>query len=196
MPTEEHEASFGDIEKTLKKSVAALRDAGIPFLLGGSLACWARGAPETRHDLDFMIRPQDAERALEALEGIGMRREDPPEEWLVKAWDGDILVDLIHGPSGMSVDEEVLARGDDLDVLSMSMPVMALEDVVSTKLHAMTEHSIRFESLLAISRALREQIDWDEVRSRTEDSPFAAAFFVLIERLGILPERSEAAQRG
>ena len=193
---DDHEPSFGDIEATLKKSVAALRDAGVPFLLGGSLACWARGAPETRHDLDFMIRPQDTERALEALEQTGMRREDPPEEWLVKAWDGPILVDLIYGPSGMDVDDEVIARGDELDVLSMRMPVMALEDVISTKLHAMTEHSIRFESLLAITRALREQIDWDEVRRRTEDSPFAAAFFVLVERLGILPERSEAAQRG
>ena len=25
----------------------------------------------------------------------GLRAEDPPEEWLVKAWDGDTLVDLI-----------------------------------------------------------------------------------------------------
>ena len=29
-----------------------------------------------------------------------MRFEDPPEEWLVKVWDGDILVDLIHHPEG------------------------------------------------------------------------------------------------
>ena len=27
-----------------------------------------------------------------------MRAEDPPEEWLVKAWDGDTLVDLIFPP--------------------------------------------------------------------------------------------------
>ncbi len=100
----DREPSFEEFEATLKRSVAALRDAEIPFLLGGSLACWARGAPETRHDLDFMIREADAERALEALERVGMRRERPPEEWLVKAWDGEILVDLIHGPSGMDID--------------------------------------------------------------------------------------------
>jgi hypothetical protein len=168
----------------------------VPFLLGGSLACWARGAPETRHDLDFMIRPQDTERALQALEGAGMRREDPPEEWLVKAWDGEILVDLIHGPSGMGIDDEALARGEDLDVLSMRMRVMALEDVMATKLLAMTEHSLRFESALAIARALREQIDWEEVRERTEDSPFARAFFVMLDGLGIVPMRSVAAREG
>ena len=190
------EPSFDEIEATLKRSVAALRDAEIPFLLGGSLACWARGAPETRHDLDFMIRPQDTERALQALEGAGMRREDPPEEWLVKAWDGEILVDLIHGPSGMEIDDEALARGEDLDVLSMRMRVMALEDVMATKLLAMTEHSLRFESALAIARALREQIDWEEVRERTEDSPFARAFFVMLDGLGIVPMRSVAAREG
>jgi len=189
----DQEAAFGDIEATLKRSVAALRDAGIPFLLGGSLAGWARGAPESRHDLDLMIRPQDAERALEQA---GMRCEDPPEEWLVKAWDGDILVDLIHGPSGMTIDEDAFQRGDELDVLGMRMPVMALEDVISTKLCAMTEHSIRFEGLLAIARAVREQVDWEQVRRRTAHTPYGAAFFVLLDGLGIVPAGSTAGNAG
>lgn len=182
-----HEPAFKDIESSLKRAVAALRDAGIPFLLGGSLASWARGGPETRHDLDLMIRPPDAERALDALEGAGMRRERPPEEWLVKAWDGDVLIDLIYEPSGMVIDDEALDRGEALDVLSMRMPVMALEDVIVTKLAAMTEHEIRYESLLGITRALREQIDWDEVHERTRGLAFADAFFVLLDGLGILP---------
>ena len=195
-----HEPPFSDIEASLKRAVAALRDAGIPFLLGGSLASWARGGPETRHDLDLMIRPQDAQRALEALEGAGMRRDDPPEEWLVKAWDGDVLIDLIFEPSGMVIDDEAIARGDELDVLSMRMPVMALEDVVVTKLAAMTEHEIRYESVLGIVRALREQIRWDEVHERTRGMPFADAFFVLAEGLGILAgedaRREGSASRG
>ena len=31
------------IEASLKRTVAALREAHVPFLLGGSLAVWARG---------------------------------------------------------------------------------------------------------------------------------------------------------
>src|SRR5215217_4587789 len=183
------EQPFSEIEHALKRAAAALREAGIPFLLGGSLASWARGGPETRHDLDLMIKPDDVERALEALEAAGMRPERPPEEWLVKAWDGDTLVDLIFGPSGMTIDDEVIARGERLTVLGMDMPVMALEDVLTTKLMALTEHALRYESLLRIARALREQIDWDEVRSRTESSPFARAFFVLLEGLDIVPDQ-------
>jgi putative nucleotidyltransferase-like protein len=187
MPTDDADP-FADIEATLKKAGAALRGADIPFLLGGSLASWARGGPETRHDLDLMIKPEDVERALPALEAAGMRIEDPPEEWLVKAWDGDVLVDLIFYPKGTRIDDDVIARGEVRSVLSMEMRVMALEDVLVTKLMALTEHSLRYESLLPIARALREQVDWEEVRARTATSPFARAFFVMLEGLGILPE--------
>jgi hypothetical protein len=181
------EAAFADIEHALKRAAAALRRADIPFLLGGSLASWARGGPETRHDLDLMIRPQDAGRALDVLREEGMRPERPPEDWLVKAWDGDTLVDLIFNPKGMPIDDDVLARGEERSVLGMEIHVMALEDVMVTKLMALTEHALRYERLLQISRALREQIDWDAVRRRTASSPFARAFFVLLEGLDVIP---------
>jgi putative nucleotidyltransferase-like protein len=181
------EQPFSDIERALKRAAAALRGAGVPFLLGGSLASWARGGPETRHDLDLMIKPSDLDRAVAALKDGGLRFEDPPEEWLVKVWDGGVLIDLIFGPSGLEMTDEVIARGELLSVLSMELRVMALEDVMTTKLMSLTEHSLRYEGLLRIARALREQIDWDTVRARTAQSPFARAFFVLLEGLGILP---------
>jgi len=184
MPSDEQ--PFAEIEHALKRAAAALREADIPFLLGGSLASWARGGPETRHDLDLIIKPADAERALEALQEAGMRPERPPEEWLLKAWDGDTLIDLIYCPKGLPVDDELIARGDELAVLGMDIRVMALEDVIATKLLALSEHSLRYESLLQIARALREQIDWQAVRERTQQSPFARAFFVLLEGLGIV----------
>jgi predicted nucleotidyltransferase len=182
------EQPFSELEDALKKSAAALRGAGVPFLLGGSLASWARGGPETRHDLDLVIKPQDVEAALEALTQAGLKPEDPPEEWLVKAWDGSTLVDLIHHPKGIPVDDALIERGEVMSVLGMEMRVMALEDVLVTKLMALGEHSLRYESLLAIARALREQVDWEDVRARTSDSVFARAFFVMLEGLGILPE--------
>ena len=182
------EQPFAEIEHALKRAAAALREADVPFLLGGSLASWARGGPETRHDLDLMIKPDDVERALEALTDAGMRPERPPEQWLVKAWDGDTLVDLIYCPKGLPMDDDVIARGEELSVLGMEIRVMALEDVMATKLMALTEHSLRYEGLLQIARALREQIDWMAVRDRTRSSPFARAFFTLLEGLEILPE--------
>lgn len=189
-PDVEHPSSA--IQASLKKTVAALREAGIPFLLGGSLAVWARGGPETRHDLDLIVKPQDAERALAVLEGAGMRPEKPPEEWLHKAWDGEILVDLIHAPRGLEVTDEVIERGELLHVIGITIPVMAIEDVLATKLVALHEHELDYTALLRIARAVREQVDWHALRARTHGSPFASAFFVLCEELGIVPAEAHA----
>ena len=178
------------IESTLKKTVAALREAEVPFLLGGSLAIWARGGPESRHDLDFVIKPEDADRALGVLAETGMRVEKPPEEWLHKAWDGDDLVDLIFAPRGLEVTDEVIERGDMLHVIGITIPVMALEDVLATKLMALHEHQLDYTSVLRIARSVREQIDWPSLRQRTAGSPYALAFFVMCEELGIVPADS------
>jgi predicted nucleotidyltransferase len=84
--------------------------------------------------------------------------------------------------------ERVLAQAEVLNVLSMEIRVMALEDVIVTKVMSLTEHSIDYGTLLEMARALREQIDWESVRRRTAESPFADAYFVLLDRLGIVPE--------
>jgi hypothetical protein len=178
--------SFEVIEAALKRAVAALRDAGIPFLLGGSLASWARGGPQTRHDLDFIVRREDAERGLDALAQAGMKPERPPEEWLFKAWDGEVCVDLIFEPRGLEVDGDVLARGDELHVLGITMPVMSVDDLMATKLSALDEHALDYSGLLLIARTLREQIDWPTLRQRTAESPYARAFFVLAEGVGLV----------
>jgi predicted nucleotidyltransferase len=170
---------------TLKRSAAALRDNGIPFLVAGGVASWVRGGAPTDHDLDFLIRPEDAEKALAVLTELGLRPERPPEEWLFKAYDGDVMVDLIFRPAGLEITDEVIERGEELEVEAMTMRVMRPEDLLVTKLHAMTEHSINYRSCLEIARALREQIDWDDVRTRTAGSAYAAAFFTLVEELGV-----------
>jgi Uncharacterised nucleotidyltransferase len=179
------------IESTLKTVVAALREAHVPFLLGGSLAVWARGGPQVHHDLDFVVKPEDADRALAVLTDAGMRPEKPPEEWLHKAWDGDVMVDLIFAPRGLEVTDEVIERGELLHVIGITIPVMAIEDVMATKLMALHEHELDYTALLRIARAVREQIDWPALRARTSGSPFAVAFFVMCEELGIVPSDAQ-----
>ena len=184
---------FDDIEATLKKSVAAFREANVPALLAGSLAVWARGGPETRHDLDFVVKPEDAERALQALEEAGMEAERPPEGWLLKARDGDVLVDVIFEPRGLVVDDDLIARAEEREVMAIGIRLMALEDVLVSKLMSLDEHSADYSQLVLMTRTLRERIDWDDLRARTSASPFAKAFFTLAEELGIAPRADSAA---
>jgi predicted nucleotidyltransferase len=180
------EQPFGEIKESLKRVAAALNEGDVPFLLGGGLAAWAWGGPGTGHDLDVMVRPDDAERALEALAAAGLRTEKPPETWLYKAWDDEVLIDVIFRPVGQDVDDEMFERAEQLEVNAVPMKVMALEDVLVTKLLALDEHELDYERHLEFARALRERIDWQTVRDRTDDSPYARAFFTLVEELGIV----------
>jgi hypothetical protein len=184
------QVTFDELLEAMKRAAAILRDEEIPHALSGGLAAYARGGPETEHDVDFFLKPADAERALAALEARSYPTERPPEEWLFKAYDPEcgVLIDLIFDPSGGPVNDEWLARADRIEVAAMRMPVATLEDVFVTKLLAVAEQEPDFSASLEIARSLREQIDWKEVRRRTEASPFAKAFFTLVEELGIVEE--------
>jgi hypothetical protein len=175
-----------EITETLKRAAAALRGADVPFGLCGSVAAWARGGPSPYNDLDFAIPEEYAERAERALADFGMRTERPPEGWLLKAWDGDVLVDLIWDLEGLGAPDELLARADELSVQAVRMRVLDLNDVFVSMLCALDEHALDLAGPLAIARALREQIDWRDVRERTGRSPYARGFVALLEELDIV----------
>jgi predicted nucleotidyltransferase len=183
----DQDEQFERLLQAMKRAAAVLRDANVPFVLGGGLACWARGAPKTEHDVDFLVRPADAPRAREALAQSGLRTEEPPEGWLLKAYDGDVLIDLIFNPQGGPVDDALFERAEELEVYATRLKVAALEDVLVQKLLALTEQEPDFSSVLELARSLREQVDWDEVRKRTEQSPFAKGYFTLLDELEIVP---------
>lgn len=187
---------FDRLLETMRMAAAALRDADVPHALAGGLAIWARGGPRTEHDVDFLVLPDDAARAQQALVEAGMEPEDPPEEWLLKAHDRDILVDLIFSSKDGPVTQEWLDRSEELEVMAIRMPVAAVEDVLVTKLLALSEQSPDMSPALEIARSVREQIDWDAVRARVEHSPFAKAFLVLVEELGVAPGLEEELRPG
>ena len=191
------EPTFEEMLDAMKAAAGALQRREIPFVLAGGLAAWARGGPKSEHDVDFIVKPDDADAALEALDEAGLHTERPPEGWLYKAWhENGTLVDLIFAPSGGPITDETIERAPVLEVAALRVHVFTLEDVMTTKLLALTEQEPDFAQLLSYARALREQIDWEEVRSRSEASPFARAFFTLIEGLGIVePARSEEKAR-
>jgi hypothetical protein len=181
------ESSFDELIEAMKASAGILQHAEIPFVLGGGLSAWARGGPKSEHDVDFLLRPEDAEHALEAFESAGWKTERPPEGWLYKTWhENGALVDLIFNPASGPITDEIIDRAPVGEVMALRINVSTLEDVMVSKLMALTEQEPDFSSVLEWARALREQIDWENVRARTEASPFAKAFFTLVEALGII----------
>jgi hypothetical protein len=181
-------AEFKEIVESLRKTAAALRDSGVErWCLSASVASWARGGPETVNDLDIIVHPEHMDAAVEALAECGMRKEVPPEGWLVKMWDDEVLVDLIHTVTGYESVVEILERAEVMRVASLDVPVAQMEDVLTPKLLAFDEHYLDYTGALRAARALREQIDWGVVRDKTEHSPYARGFFALLEALEIIP---------
>src|SRR5690349_20514097 len=67
------EPTFDELIEAMKAAAGILQQCEIPFVLGGGLAAWARGGPKTEHDVDYMLRPEDAEHALEAFAAAGWK---------------------------------------------------------------------------------------------------------------------------
>ena len=65
----------------------------------------------------------------------------------------------------------MLARADELEVYAIVLKVMSVTDVLATKLLALKEHEVDYESVLEVTRALREQVDWQLLRSCTDGQP-------------------------
>lgn len=174
------------LRDAMRRSASALRAHGPDFALAGSYALWAYGGPEPVHDVDFVVAEEDAEAAALTLEKAGFRIERTPEDWLFKACVGDdFVIDVLHALNGKPVTAQDVAAADELDVLAIRMRVLPPTHVMTEKLDSLNEHNCDFTALLPAARAVRESVDWDRVRSNTADNPFASAFLVLTDRLGI-----------
>jgi len=177
------------LREGLKRVAVALKEAELPFALAGGYAAWVNGAPESLHDVDFLIRAEDAASVAQHLSDRGMEVVHPAEDWLFKVKVEGAVIDLLHRGQGTSVDS-MLAAADEVAVLSVRMPVLGATDVTAEKLLALDEHYCDLSEILPTLRALREQVDWPEVRRRVADAPFAEAVLFLLERLDVIgPDR-------
>jgi hypothetical protein len=142
------------------------------------------------------VAESDVELAVNCLSAAGLRVERPPEDWLFKAYYNDdddsrasaeetALVDVLHRLGGAPVTHALLDTAREIEVLGVRLPVLPATPIMIAKLQSLSEHYCDFAALLLVVRAVREQLDWPEIRRATRDNPFAEAFLFLLERLGI-----------
>jgi len=184
------------ILEAAKQVGAILKRAGHLFALAGSVAVYAHGgAQNLQHDVDFAIRPEDAEAVAETLRATGLAVRTPPEDWLLKADCLGQQVDLIFELAHQPVTTELLTRADELPVDSVLMPVLAPTDLLYSLLSAFSEHHCDFGAVLPIARSLREKVDWEALRRDCGDAPMPDAFFYFLERLEVIGPRTEEGRR-
>jgi hypothetical protein len=173
------------LRSALKQSASALKADGVPFALGGGYALWVSGAPEPVHDVDMVVPESDVEAAVTSLSAAGFRIDRPPEDWLFKAYLDDHLVDVLHRLAGVPVDRQLIETATETEILGVRIPVLPPTHIMIPKLLSLSEHYADFAALLPSFRAVREQLNWDEIVPAVSGHPFAEAFLLLLERLGV-----------
>ena len=150
--------------RVLGEATTTLDRSGIPHVVFGSIALKALGRPRPGvpdEDIDLMIRPPDANPALQALEDEGFVVEETDPSWLNKATRSGVTVDLIVRTAGeMHLDDQMLSRAVPHDVDGTTVRLIPAEDLAVMKAVLYEEHR-PFEWFDALALVSRPDLDWD-----------------------------------
>jgi predicted nucleotidyltransferase len=157
--------------EVLADCVRVMRNSGIPHAFMGGLASTIYGRERHTHDLDLFVRPEDAERTLEALAAAAYRTEKSNPDWIFKATKKGLLVDVIYmGTDGAVFDEEMQKHVRVVDFQGNRLPIVAPEDLMALKLAAFREDTARqWYDCLAVLEA--QELDWDYLTRRAARRP-------------------------
>jgi predicted nucleotidyltransferase len=169
-----HEGSSGDpaaLADVLARAVGALDCAEVPYLLIGGLASAVLGRPRCSSDVDLLVAPEIAPRALETLALAGFATELTNPAWLYKAFADGILVDLMFKTVGdIYLDREMLRRASHYSFLGTRVRVIAPEDLIVIKAIVHDEETPRhWHDALALLG--RRDLDWDYLVERAQRGP-------------------------
>jgi predicted nucleotidyltransferase len=150
----------------LRDALAALDRAGVPHLVSGGVASSALGRPRWSPDIDVVVAPHDADRALDALAEAGFETERTDPAWLYKAMRDGVLVDLMFILMGrIHLDEPMLEHAREAEFLGQPVRTVSPEDLIVVKAVSHDAESPRHWTdalgLLAFA-----DLDWDYLVER------------------------------
>jgi predicted nucleotidyltransferase len=166
----DHEGSCADMEQiaaVLVDATCALDAAGVPYVIIGGMASALLGRRRCSSDVDLLVPPEFAGKALSVLESEGFRTEKTNPHWLYKAFRDSVLVDILFKTKGdIYLDSEMLERARTLGLQGRGeVRVISPEDLLVIKALAFDEETPRhwYDALGLISAA---EMDWRYVMHR------------------------------
>ena len=179
----------------LSEVVEAIEDEGIPYLAIGGLATATYGRPRPTKDIDVFVKPEDAERCTKVLEGAGFSTEDPKEDWLLKAYKDEVLVDVIFRiHNSIYLDDDMIARGRRHQLKGATVKVVPPEDfiVMQACTHSEDTPHYWYNALTVIAGT---DIDWDYVVRRSSHGPRRVLSLLLYAQSNDLAVPDQAIRR-
>lgn len=164
--------------EVLDEALTALDEQKVPYALMGGIAATALGGQRYTHDIDVFVRPEDADRALEALETKGFKTEKTDLLWLFKGFKHDVMVDVIFKSAGTILfDKEMMERSRMVDFHGRRLRALGPEDLFIVKALVLNEHTLSFDEnclrhLIDILGLVRTcEMDWDYIAKRARLGP-------------------------
>ncbi len=152
-----------------RRAMTALREAGVPFLVGGAYA-FGRYTGIVRHtkDFDVFVRPADLTPALAALAGAGFQTEVPFPHWLGKGYAGDDFVDVIFssGNGIARVDELWFEHAVEGEVLGEPVLLCPAEEMLWSKAFIMERERFDGGDVAHLLLARAGELDWRRLLTR------------------------------
>jgi predicted nucleotidyltransferase len=152
-----------------RKSMAALQDANVPFLIGGAYVVEAHaGISRRSKDFDLYVRPPHVDTAIDALAHAGYKTEKTFPHWLAKTGCGRDYIDLIFraGNGLCDVDDSWFERAQDDELLGLHVKLCAPEEMIWMKAYIMERERFDGADIAHILQSCAEKIDWPHLVQR------------------------------
>lgn len=159
----------GKGDRLHRRSVVALEDADIPFLIGGAYVVEVyAGVSRQTKDFDLCLRPKHVDLALVALKRAGYNTEKTFPHWLAKAERGRDCIDLIFraGNGLCEVDDSWFQRAHSCEFLGLQVKLCAPEEMIWMKAYIMERERFDGADIAHILQSCADKLDWPHLVRR------------------------------
>ena len=162
-------AKYWDPSSIRARCLGLLRDAGVPFLVGGAYAlrqyCAVR---RDTKDLDIFAEEKHVPTILDVLGSAGYRTDIPFPHWLAKAYCGEEFIDVIfNSGNGLTpIDESWFANAPERVVLGVPVRVCAVEETIWSKAFVMERERFDGADIAHLLAASGKSVDWRRLLDR------------------------------
>lgn len=163
-------------DETFRDVLAEVTDlferADLDYVVFGGIAAVVHGRPRSAGDIDLLVRPADARRALQVLADAGFETHEKDDRWIYKGWKRGVLVDVIFRVKReIYLDQEMVERSHLAEYGGTKVRLLSPEDgiVVEALSHDDERPQHWYDALSVLAEAV--DLDWEYLRTRARLGP-------------------------